>query len=114
MITITIYKNYKLILMFTDWFIWPVWKRNWDVTYSSEQIEVAFDTGSLDRPVGSHYIPLHAQTDFYIWFLFFKFHFPKWHTFEDVASIYPANYNWKDDPDYDKKYQQLANSGYFA
>lgn len=113
-ITITIYKHWKLVITPTDWFIWPVWKRDWNQTYRTKQVEVAFKVQSIDRPTGSHYVARHAQTDFYIWILFVRLHFPLWHTFKDVAEIFPANYSWKDDPDYDKKYKQLANTGYFA
>lgn len=115
MITITIYKNYKLVITPTDWFIWPVWKRDWNQTFKTKQIEIAFKwTDNTEKNYGTHYATYRAQTDFYIWVLFFRVHFPSWWTSEEVASIYPANYNWKDDPDYDEKYQRLADTGYFA
>lgn len=112
-ITINIYKRYFLVLTPTEWFIWPVWNRDWNHTYKAKQIEAAFDSDETGKQ-GQQYVVLAVKTDLYIKFLFFDLHFPWWKTNKDAASIYPANYKWQDDPDYNKKYQALIETEYFS
>ena len=46
-------------------------------------------------------------------FLCFTVHFNWWFHNVEIASRYPKNYNYKNDPDYQKKYKDLAATGYF-
>lgn len=111
-INITIYKNIRLAITLLDWFIWPIWRRNHDITYQRRHIEVAWrhpDTENVQTE--SHVIK--KQTDFYIWLLCFRLHFPSWWRNKDVASIYPENYKWREDPEYNEKYDRLCETEYF-
>lgn len=115
MITITIYNNIKLVITPMEWFVWPIFKRDWGKTYHVKQLEIAYKFAEdTEKNYRTHYVTRRAQTNFYIWILFVQIHFPSWWTCPYISTIYPEDYDWRKDPDYDKKYKALAATDYFC
>ncbi len=109
-ITIIIYRACLLRIRPLEWYLWPTWQ-----TDSSLGTRAKWITIKLIRKEGfetSSY-KVAYRNGMLISFLCFTLQFTRWKYVHELQTIYGADYDCNQDPEWREKYEQLCATEFF-